>query len=116
MDQPDIRTLRVAGQEVRVALHGRPEAGRTLLVFNGIGAALETVTRFAGRSMASTSPWKKCTRRSSLRIGLAMWARSRSLAATSWSIGVNRKKLSRLTNVISTSASRARVFSSSSAA
>jgi poly(3-hydroxyalkanoate) depolymerase len=47
VDRPDIRTLRVAGQEVRVALHGRPEAGRTLLVFNGIGAALETVAPFA---------------------------------------------------------------------
>ncbi len=47
MDQPDIRTLRVAGQQVRVALHGRPDAGRTLLVFNGIGASLETVAPFA---------------------------------------------------------------------
>ena len=49
MDQPDIRTLRVAGQELPVALHGRPDACRTLLVFNGIGASLETVAPFAAR-------------------------------------------------------------------
>ncbi|HVL21423.1 MAG TPA: poly(3-hydroxyalkanoate) depolymerase [Amaricoccus sp.] len=47
MDKPDIRTLHLAGQQVRVALHGRPDAGRTLLVFNGIGASLETVAPFA---------------------------------------------------------------------
>jgi poly(3-hydroxyalkanoate) depolymerase len=47
VDQPDIRTLRVAGQQVRVALYGRPDAGRTLLLFNGIGAALELVAPFA---------------------------------------------------------------------
>ncbi len=43
----DIRTVRIAGQEVRVALHGPENAGRTLIVFNGIGASLETVTPFA---------------------------------------------------------------------
>jgi poly(3-hydroxyalkanoate) depolymerase len=47
VNEPDIRTLRVAGQEVRVALHGRDTARRTLLVFNGIGASLETVAPFA---------------------------------------------------------------------
>ena len=49
MDQAEIRTLRVAGQEVRVALHGRADAARTLLVFNGIGASLETVAPFAAQ-------------------------------------------------------------------
>jgi poly(3-hydroxyalkanoate) depolymerase len=43
----DIRALRVAGQEIRVALYGPDAAARTLLVFNGIGASLETVAPFA---------------------------------------------------------------------
>ncbi|HRO09930.1 poly(3-hydroxyalkanoate) depolymerase [Amaricoccus sp.] len=48
MDQKtDIRTLRIAGQDVRVAIHGAESASRTLLVFNGIGASLETVAPFA---------------------------------------------------------------------
>jgi poly(3-hydroxyalkanoate) depolymerase len=42
----DIRTLRLTGQDVRVALHGAGSASRTLLVFNGIGASLETVAPF----------------------------------------------------------------------
>ena len=42
----DIQTVRVAGQDLRVALMAR--RGRTpLLVFNGIGASLETVAPFA---------------------------------------------------------------------
>src|SRR6202034_3018988 len=45
----DIRTVRVAGQNLRVALMGRADAERTLLVFNGIGASLETVAPFAQR-------------------------------------------------------------------
>jgi hypothetical protein len=45
----DIRTVRVAGQELRVALMGPATAERTLLVFNGIGASLETVEPFAQR-------------------------------------------------------------------
>lgn len=49
MDQIDIRTLRIAGQDIRVALHGPEDAGHTLLVFNGIGASLETVTPFAAQ-------------------------------------------------------------------
>ena len=44
---------------------------------------------------------------SSARSGLTMWVMSTSLAATSCSIGVKRKKLSRLTSVISTSCGRA---------
>ena len=45
----DIRTVRVDGQELRVALMGHAETERTLLVFNGIGASLETVAPFAER-------------------------------------------------------------------
>ena len=45
----DIRTVRVAGQDLRVAVMGSADAERTLLVFNGIGASLETVAPFAER-------------------------------------------------------------------
>lgn len=45
--QADIRTLRIAGQDLRFALMGPADADRTLLVFNGIGASLETVAPFA---------------------------------------------------------------------
>jgi poly(3-hydroxyalkanoate) depolymerase len=45
----DIRTLHVAGQDLRVAMLGPPDAERTLLAFNGIGASLETVAPFAER-------------------------------------------------------------------
>jgi poly(3-hydroxyalkanoate) depolymerase len=45
----DIRTLQVGGQELRVAIMGPAEAERTLLVFNGIAASLETVAPFAER-------------------------------------------------------------------
>ena len=47
MAATDIRTVRVSGQDLRVALIGPPDAERTLLVFNGIGASLETVAPFA---------------------------------------------------------------------
>ena len=47
--EADIRTLRVAEQNLRVAMMGRADAERTLLVFNGIGASLETVAPFAER-------------------------------------------------------------------
>jgi poly(3-hydroxyalkanoate) depolymerase len=43
----DIRTVRVSGQDLRMALMGPSDAERTLLVFNGIGASLETVAPFA---------------------------------------------------------------------
>jgi poly(3-hydroxyoctanoate) depolymerase len=43
----DIRSLRVAGQDLRVAMMGPADGERTLLVFNGIGASLETVAPFA---------------------------------------------------------------------
>jgi poly(3-hydroxyalkanoate) depolymerase len=43
----DIRTLQVAQQDLRVAMMGPADAERTLLVFNGIGASLETVAPFA---------------------------------------------------------------------
>jgi poly(3-hydroxyoctanoate) depolymerase len=45
----DIRMLQVAGQDLRVAMLGPADAERTLLVFNGIGASLETVAPFAER-------------------------------------------------------------------
>lgn len=48
-EKADIRTLRVAEQELRVATMGAADAERTLLVFNGIGASLETVAPFAER-------------------------------------------------------------------
>ena len=44
----ETRTIEVAGQVLRYALLGPAEATRTLLVFNGIGASLETVAPFAG--------------------------------------------------------------------
>jgi len=47
--EADIRTLRVAEQNLRVATMGPADAERTLLVFNGIGASLETVAPFAER-------------------------------------------------------------------
>ena len=49
----------------------------------------------------STSPQKKFTWRIILRTGLTILVRSRSLAAISCSIGVKRKKFSRLTTVTS---------------
>ncbi|MBV8400499.1 MAG: poly(3-hydroxyalkanoate) depolymerase [Acetobacteraceae bacterium] len=45
----DIRTLRVAEQNLRVAMMGPADAERTLLIFNGIGASLESVAPFAER-------------------------------------------------------------------
>jgi poly(3-hydroxyalkanoate) depolymerase len=45
----DIRTVQVAEQTLRVATMEPPAAERTLLVFNGIGASLETVEAFANR-------------------------------------------------------------------
>ena len=45
--ESEIRTIEVTGQSVRVALYGSAGAARTLLVFNGIGASLETVAPFA---------------------------------------------------------------------
>lgn len=43
----DARTTEVGGQVLRYVLLGPPEADRVLLVFNGIGASLETVAPFA---------------------------------------------------------------------
>ena len=40
------RMLDIDGQRVRVATGGAPEAARTLLLFNGIGASVETVAGF----------------------------------------------------------------------
>src|SRR3954470_9088905 len=45
--ESEIRTIEVAGQLVGGALYGSAGAARTLLVFNGIGASLETVAPFA---------------------------------------------------------------------
>jgi len=47
VSQVEIRLVRIAGQEVHVALYGREDAARTLLVFNGIGASVATVAPFA---------------------------------------------------------------------
>lgn len=46
--QTDIRHIRIGGQDLKVAMMGPPDAERTLLLFNGIGANLETVAPFAG--------------------------------------------------------------------
>jgi poly(3-hydroxyalkanoate) depolymerase len=43
------RLLTIGGQRVRVATGGAPEAARTLLLFNGIGASVETVAGFMDR-------------------------------------------------------------------
>ncbi len=47
--QVDTRTVRIAEHELRVAITGPASPERTLLVFNGIGASLETVLPFAER-------------------------------------------------------------------
>ncbi len=44
----EIRDIRIVGQKLRVAMMGPKDAERTLLLFNGIGASLETVESFAG--------------------------------------------------------------------
>lgn len=45
----EIRMIDVGGQKVRTAIYGPANASRTLLVYNGIGASLETVEPFAAR-------------------------------------------------------------------
>lgn len=45
----DISTIDLGRQRLRVACYGSADAARTLLVFNGIGASLETVAGFAER-------------------------------------------------------------------
>jgi poly(3-hydroxyalkanoate) depolymerase len=47
MGTADIRTVRIAGQDLRVAFMGSSEPERTMLLFNGIGASLETIVSFA---------------------------------------------------------------------
>ena len=48
MDPPlDTRTVTVGSQVLRVAIGGAPRARRALLIFNGIGASVETVAAFA---------------------------------------------------------------------
>jgi poly(3-hydroxyalkanoate) depolymerase len=44
-----IRVLAIGGQTLRVAEGGAPEADRTLLLFNGIGASVESVAHFAAQ-------------------------------------------------------------------
>ncbi len=61
-------------------------------------------------------PIKVFTRARSLRSGFTIVLISRSLAATSCSMGVNKKKLSRVTNVTFTSLRRRSSFSISKAA
>src|SRR5262245_25601319 len=48
MTTPALETtsVRIDGQRIRYALGGAPEASRTLLLFNGIGASIETMTHF----------------------------------------------------------------------
>ena len=43
----DVRTVRISGQDLRVGFMGSSKPERTLLLFNGIGASLETVVSFA---------------------------------------------------------------------
>lgn len=45
--ETDIRTTRIGRQELRYALMGPADAERVLLLFNGIGASLESVAPFA---------------------------------------------------------------------
>ncbi len=47
MPSNNIHTTRIFGQELRYAFYGAQDADRTLLLFNGIGASLETVEHFA---------------------------------------------------------------------
>jgi poly(3-hydroxyalkanoate) depolymerase len=44
-----VRTIEVAGQPLRVAVYDAAVSARTLLLFNGIGASVETVAPFAAR-------------------------------------------------------------------
>ena len=109
------RPLGHAGQieEVR----DRPEPKNQMIVFERVRVPIESVRNrdaLFAKSILSTSPQKKFTCRIILRTGLTMFVRSRSLAAISCSIGVNRKKFSRLTTVTSNCGSRR--FSNSSAA
>lgn len=43
----DFHTVRISGQDLRVAVYGDESAERTMLLFNGIGASVETVAQFA---------------------------------------------------------------------
>jgi len=43
---PETHWLTIEGQRVRVAIGGAPDATRTLLLFNGIGASVETMAPF----------------------------------------------------------------------
>ena len=43
----EYRTITVRGQDLRVAVSGPEDAERTLLLFNGIGASVETIAPFA---------------------------------------------------------------------
>ncbi len=47
MKEPTIYLLDIGGQKLRAAYFAQPGANRTLLVFNGIGASLETIDPFA---------------------------------------------------------------------
>ncbi len=47
MTSDNIHTTTIYGQELRYAFFGCQDADRTLLLFNGIGASLETVEHFA---------------------------------------------------------------------
>jgi poly(3-hydroxyoctanoate) depolymerase len=49
LSDSNIQTIEIGGQRLRVALYGPETAERTLLVFNGIGASLDTVAPFATR-------------------------------------------------------------------
>ncbi|TRD20695.1 poly(3-hydroxyalkanoate) depolymerase [Palleronia caenipelagi] len=47
MAQEDIRMITIGAQDLRVGLFGPEDASRNLLIFNGIGASLDTVKGFA---------------------------------------------------------------------
>jgi poly(3-hydroxyalkanoate) depolymerase len=44
----ETQSIELGGQELRYAVLGKAEGARTLLVFNGIGASLDTAAPFAG--------------------------------------------------------------------
>ena len=88
--------VRLETREV-IEVRDRAERDDHVVVLDFVRMTVEAVghrTRRFSRSIDSTLPTKTCVRRKSVRRGLTMCVTSRSLAAISWSIGVNRKKFS----------------------
>lgn len=86
-NNPDIRTIEIGGQTLRYALMGPSDADRTLLLFNGIGAGLETIKPFAAHFEqipiltfdvpgVGGSPAPRFPFAPSAQIGLAIWVTS----------------------------------------